>query len=161
MDCITPSHPTPIPHGISQTIVETLGQTNSGTLFKDGRPMSNEDALPQLSLPPGHTAWTPSGTKYRSNDLSFLLAQNATSERALKAVEREALTGQQWDWGLGSDTFRSSVQNERPSVRRINRAPRVVNTVKRAPRVVSRPERSRPERPVTSIPLRRAPDMSS
>lgn len=155
MDCITPSHPTPIPHGISQTIVDTLAKTNFGTLFKDGRPMSNEETLPQLQLPTGHTAWTPSGTKYRSNDLSFLLAQNATSERALKAVEREALTGQQWDWSLGSEWPKKPAQAMAPAGKAV-RSPRVVTTIKRGPRVVARPER-----PVTSIPLRRAPDMSS
>lgn len=155
MDCVTPSHPTPIPHGVSQTIVDTLAKTNSGTLFKDGRSMSSEDALPLLQLPSDRTAWTPSSRQYRSNDLSFLLAQNATSERALKMVEREALTGQQWDWSLSSEAYNISSQSIAPP-RKFSRPPRVVTTLKRSPRVVARPER-----PVTSIPLRRAPDISS
>lgn len=155
MDCVTPSQPMPIPHGVSQTILDTLSETKSGTLFKDGKAMSAEQEMPQLQLPVGHTAWTPSSTKYRSSDLSFLLAQNATSERALKQIEREALTGQQWDWSLGSDSSRREpLSSAQP--RRVHRAPRVVTSVKRAPRTASRPER-----PVTSIPLRRAPDTSS
>lgn len=156
MDCITPSHPTAIPHGISQTIVDTLAETNYGTLFKDGRPMSHEQELPTLHIPPGHMAWTPSGTQYRSNDLSFLLAQNATSERALKMLEREALSGQQWDWNLGSESSDQASQDT-TSVRKVALTPpRVAPAIKRAARTVPRPER-----PVTSIPLRRAPDSSS
>lgn len=151
MDCVTPSHPTAIPHGTSQTITDTLSSIHGDTLFKDGRPMSEEAKLPQLHLITGSNVRTPSGTRYRSDDLSLLLAQNATNERALKQIEREVLSGEQYDWTLVSTPAAAPPPQPKPV-----RTPRIVPSPKRTPRVVSRSQG-----PVTSIPLRRAPDLAT
>lgn len=153
MDCVTPSQPVPIPHGISQTITDTLSSLDGGSLFKGGRPMSDEETLPQLRLPEGYSAQTPSGTQYRSNDLSLLLAQNATSERDLKKIERETLSGQEWDWTLGHTP---PVVAPTPKPKKAVRTPRVVSPPSRSSRSMSRSQG-----PVTSLPLRRAPDVAS
>jgi DNA polymerase gamma 1 len=153
MDCVTPSQPIPIPHGLSQDISDTLAQTHQGSLFKDGRDMSEEQHLPRVDVPSGGTIWTPSGTQYRSKDLSFLLAQNASSERALKEIEKEVLSGQRWDWGMASAPPSSTPSTSRNATR----GPRVI-----PPRRVASPRTARPDTgPMTSIPRRRAPEMSS
>lgn len=95
MDCITPSQPEPIPHGLSHDIEETLAKTAQGSLFADGRSMDAEkDKADVPHLSEAATA-TPSSICYRDNDLAFLRAQNAASQRDLRNMA-PAVTGN-WD----------------------------------------------------------------
>lgn len=110
MDCTTPSQPVPIPHGESIEIGETLQRTHNGSLFADGRAMSEEAALPPLDIPTGAQLFVPSKKQYRAPLLSFLDAQNAQSGRALNEVIDKALKSERmlptlddgFDWSAGS-----------------------------------------------------------
>jgi len=86
MDCVTPSQPIPIPHGVSQDIEKTLQETAHGTLFADGRPMTGEAGLPDLPRLASPSNATPTSIRYRSSDLAFLRAQNADSKKALAPI---------------------------------------------------------------------------
>ena len=85
MDCVTPSQPTPIPHGVSQDILATLVHTSHGSLFRDGRPMREEAFLPVLPNA-AQAAQQPATVPYRATDRSFLLAQDAGTPEALATV---------------------------------------------------------------------------
>ena len=93
MDCVTPSQPVPIPHGVSQEIEATLKHTHMGTLFADGRPMTGEVDLPDLSRKASVENATPRSIKYRDSSLDFLQAQNAASQAALARICQKAVAG--------------------------------------------------------------------
>lgn len=100
MDCVTPSQPIPIPHGVSQDIEKTLQETGHGTLFADGRPMTAEADLPDLPRLTSPSNATPTSIRYRSSDLAFLRAQNADSKKALAPIlngQMPAMLAPTWD----------------------------------------------------------------
>jgi DNA polymerase gamma 1 len=79
MPCVTPSHPDPIPPGESLDIAGILNKTNSGSLWKDGHPMTTDS--PPSNASDQHTECyePPSCLIHRAESAAWLRAQ-ATSE---------------------------------------------------------------------------------
>lgn len=156
MDCVTPSQPEPIPHGLSQTILDTIERTAGGTLFGDQRSMDQEALFNDVAFNKAQQdsqTWTPSPVEYRSSNISLLQAQNAINEKELKAIERELQSGG-WDWGYASASDMPTPAQKRPS-QPITETARVNLLPRRSLRAV--PAKSA----IVSLPLRRAPEVSS
>ncbi|GAA6011890.1 hypothetical protein JCM10207_003420 [Rhodosporidiobolus poonsookiae] len=80
MPCTTPSNPDAIPFGESLEITDSLARTSGGSLFADGRSMvEHEPALPLLPLLTDLADADIQGEQHRVDDISFLLAQTASS----------------------------------------------------------------------------------
>ena len=143
MDCVTPSQRTPIPHGQAQQIEQTLRFTNQGSLFFDGRSMSEEANLPSLDLPPNRMTYTPTAIEYRKTspkDIGFLDAQNCSSKVDLQALmEQQRDDNASLDWDIAKHE-----QRETSSVRRNENKSLRVTKVSHGP--------------ITTIPFRRAPE---
>ena len=86
MDCVTPSHPTKIPHGQSLTIDQLLEKGSNA--FLDPRIMSQESAsLDRYTYTPRKPTMAELGEE---TDTVFLEAQIARTDRELKEVIRES-----------------------------------------------------------------------
>ncbi|KAG2055926.1 hypothetical protein BDR06DRAFT_953305, partial [Suillus hirtellus] len=79
MPCVTPSHPDPIPSGESLGIADILDKTNSGSLWKDGRPMIADSLPSKASYRHDNGYESPSCLIHRAESAAWLRAQ-ATSE---------------------------------------------------------------------------------
>ncbi|KAG1862190.1 DNA polymerase family A-domain-containing protein [Suillus subluteus] len=79
MPCVTPSHPDPIPPGESLSIAGILDKTNSGSLWKDGRPMIVDSSPSKASDQHNKGYELPSCLIHRAESAAWLRAQ-ATSE---------------------------------------------------------------------------------
>lgn len=103
MPCVTPSHPDPIPSGESLGIADILDKTNSGSLWKDGRPMI-ADSLPSKASYQHDSGYEPpSCLIHRAESAAWLRAQ-ATSE--FPEIKHLAQTS-----GQVTDTRISGAQN--------------------------------------------------
>ena len=119
MNCVTPSQPTPIPHGVSQDILATLEHTSAGSLFKNGRPMQEEAALPVLPNA-AQAAQQPAMIPYRATDRSFLLAQDAGTPEALATViaqktQQSAGLDYAGGWDLAKDHLEEAARQAQAS----------------------------------------------
>lgn len=85
MDCVTPSHPNPIPHGESLDIVQLLEKGKLSYLDPNIQP----DHVPQL----GHLKYTPRQSVMDSvksaENLIFLKAQIASDDKELRDILKE------------------------------------------------------------------------
>lgn len=162
MDCTTPSQPTVIPHGVSQTIEDTLKATNDGSLFKDGRTMQAEADLPLLRMPTGHAPFTPSAIEYRRKgweEILFLEAQNAATKSDL---QRTMSRGLDWDIQISADPKprayrrRGSTSSTSDSDARNPSLPK--SRTPPMPSVASQTQTRTPLAPIVNLPLRRAPE---
>ncbi|KAF9218678.1 hypothetical protein BS17DRAFT_741842 [Gyrodon lividus] len=102
MPCVTPSHPTPIPPGESLNIVKTLENTNGGSLWRDGRPMSVKD-----DIGVAHNDLTgyqrPDCLLHRAQGAAFLRAQATNEFAEVKHLARQ-VTGIVIDGGTRGTT---------------------------------------------------------
>ncbi|KAG1834876.1 DNA polymerase family A-domain-containing protein, partial [Suillus variegatus] len=103
MPCVTPSHPDPIPSGESLGIADILDKTNSGSLWKDGRPMITDSLPSKASYQHGNDYEPPSCLIHRAENAAWLRAQ-ATSE--FPEIKHLAQTS-----GQVTDTRISGAQN--------------------------------------------------
>ncbi|KAK4053252.1 DNA-directed DNA polymerase gamma mip1 [Microbotryomycetes sp. JL221] len=91
MTCQTPSNPDAIPFGESVDIKDTLDKTRGGSLFADGRPMS-EERLINMTLPDiGRelTDYEVSGDQHRVTRERFLVAQTVSSPERIQQLWNE------------------------------------------------------------------------
>lgn len=168
MDCITPSQPTPIPHGVSQDILQTLEHTNNGSLFEDGSSMSFDERTLRLDSRSDGGADTPSAITYRARDNSFLEAQNALNKRTLEQIMADKVNTVDWDaiaqigqhFKLPEETKRprkvaaKSQEQELQPVLKFRPAPPATERKPRA--TTTRKVQAPAPPPITGLPLRRA-----
>lgn len=155
MDCVTPSQPVPIPHGVSQIIEETLTSTNGGTLHADGRPMTEEPKPAAEVLAAGQVAVAPSAITYRRQgfeEILFLEAQNATSREALAEVMKQRNESDpSFDWGMGTTSAAQHIPPTLQTKKKTKTGGAASPDARLAKRVG----------PITSLPVRRAPETSA
>lgn len=84
MPCVTPSQPTPIPPGESLDIIGVLEKTNGGSLYKDGRPLTEEKDDVFVGHLDGFV--DPDCLVHRSPTAAFLKAQATTDFGEVKAL---------------------------------------------------------------------------
>lgn len=157
MDCVTPSQPVPIPHGVSQNIDDTLASTQ-GTLFSDGRQMPSGqyiDADTSFEQPRKQA-----NSQYRAQDIAFLQAQAARSKEDLAAIMRHKAQN-----GFG-DAFSELAWPFIPPPQPAKRAKRgstahIEAGTRDTGAAGERPARSKYEPGIVDLPLRRSPSARS
>jgi DNA polymerase gamma 1 len=92
MECVTPSHPEPIPSGESLTIQDVLDRTSGGSLYADGRPMETEKEEKEKSAPAAKPKPKPKKPnnvpilKHRSTNDWYLEAQACRTLPSVKSL---------------------------------------------------------------------------
>jgi len=86
MPCVTPSQPVAIPPGESLGIEAVLERTNGGSLYRDGRSMTEEPEQQggQCDLIGGKDYTVPDISRHRATEVAFLQAQ---ATREIREVE--------------------------------------------------------------------------
>ncbi|KAH7927291.1 gamma DNA-directed DNA polymerase [Leucogyrophana mollusca] len=98
MPCVTPSHPDPIPSGESLNITKVLEKTSGGSLWRDGAPMTMDNATAADGDLEGYHP--PDCLTHRAQSAAFLRAQ-ATSEFAEVKHLAQQVSGKAVDGGIG------------------------------------------------------------
>lgn len=99
MPCVTPSQPIPIPSGESLDITGVLGKTSGGSLWKDGRPMSQDRPEILEGTLDGYVA--PNCLAHRADSAAFLRAQATNDFGEVKGLAQKVY-GKKFAGGLGS-----------------------------------------------------------
>jgi DNA polymerase gamma 1 len=91
MPCVTPSHPDAIPPGESLDITQILKKTNNGSLWRDGRAMTDvpggeDDLVGNLE---GYTE--PNCLAHRAESAAWLGSQASDNLREIKFLHKEVL----------------------------------------------------------------------
>lgn len=85
MDCVTPSQPTPLPHGESLDMKGVLDKTNNGSLWSDGRPMEKwRTRTKDPEVEDGYLV--PDCTVHRAEGPEFLNAQSTNQLAEVKML---------------------------------------------------------------------------
>ncbi|KAI0319735.1 DNA polymerase family A-domain-containing protein [Amylostereum chailletii] len=100
MPCVTPSQPNAIKPGESIDIQQVLDKTNGGSLWADGRTMSEFEPL--TSLPQLEDYVPPNCLAHRASNAAFLQAQ-ATDDFGEVKFWAQQVSGQKFEGGIGGD----------------------------------------------------------
>ncbi|KAI0393918.1 DNA polymerase gamma [Xylariaceae sp. FL0594] len=109
MDCITPSHPTPIPHGESLDLAQLLDKGDDARLDPNIVPARNAPQVNDISYSPRVPVMQALDMTQDLSDLSFLKAQITDNDQEL----REILKDQKKHSGGGSSTTGSAPRKGR------------------------------------------------
>lgn len=117
MDCITPSHSTPIPPGESLDINQLLEKGQQAFLDPSIVPAKYAPALDKIEYTPRTPVMATAGDKTDLNDLNFIKAQITNDEAELREIlkqQKKALLGETESSGKGGASGGSGIPRGRP-----------------------------------------------